>query len=79
VTRRTRPAAAPVHPSASRRVVLERQHQEVVAAAQALCHTSRVRLARLQAPPVAVLLTIIRACDLATVIEVDLGDLQRRP
>jgi hypothetical protein len=30
-------------------------------------------LANLQAPPVAVLLTLIRACDLATVIEVDLG------
>ena len=29
--------------------------------------------ASLQAPPVAVLLTLIRACDLATVIEVDLG------
>jgi hypothetical protein len=30
-------------------------------------------LASLQAPPIAVLLTLIRACDLATVIEVDLG------
>ena len=29
--------------------------------------------ASLQAPPVAVLLTLIRACDLATMIEVDLG------
>ena len=29
--------------------------------------------ASLRAPPVAVLLTLIRACDLATVIEVDLG------
>jgi hypothetical protein len=29
--------------------------------------------ASLQAPPIAVLLTLIRACDLATVIEVDLG------
>jgi len=29
--------------------------------------------ASLQAPPTAVLLTLIRACDLATVIEVDLG------
>ena len=31
-------------------------------------------VASLQAPPVAVLLTLIRACDLATVIEVDLGE-----
>ena len=31
-------------------------------------------LASLQAPPVAVLLTLIRACDLTTVIEVDLGE-----
>jgi hypothetical protein len=31
-------------------------------------------VASLQAPPIAVLLTLIRACDLATVIEVDLGD-----
>ncbi|HJU01934.1 MAG TPA: hypothetical protein VJ966_12100 [Actinomycetes bacterium] len=30
--------------------------------------------ASLQAPPVAVLLTLIRACDLTTVLEVDLGD-----
>ena len=30
--------------------------------------------ASLQAPPVAVLLTLIRACDLATMMEVDLGD-----
>jgi hypothetical protein len=30
-------------------------------------------LASLQAPPIAVLLTLIRACDLATVIEADLG------
>jgi len=30
--------------------------------------------ASLQAPPVAVLLTLIRACDLTTVMEVDLGD-----
>jgi hypothetical protein len=30
--------------------------------------------ASLQAPPAAVLLTVIRACDLATVIEVDLGN-----
>ena len=30
--------------------------------------------ASLQAPPVAVLLTLIRACDLATVLDVDLGD-----
>jgi hypothetical protein len=30
-------------------------------------------VASLQAPPVAVLLTLIRACDLATVIEADLG------
>jgi hypothetical protein len=30
--------------------------------------------ASLQAPPAAVLLTVIRACDLAMVIEVDLGD-----
>jgi hypothetical protein len=29
--------------------------------------------ASLQAPPVAVLLTLIRACDMATVMEVDLG------
>lgn len=29
--------------------------------------------ASLQAPPVAILLTLIRACDLATVMEVDLG------
>jgi hypothetical protein len=29
--------------------------------------------ASLQAPPVAVLLTLIRACDLATVMEADLG------
>jgi hypothetical protein len=34
---------------------------------------SRRFVASLQAPPVAVLLTLIRACDLATVIEVDLG------
>ena len=27
----------------------------------------------LQAPPMAVLLTLIRACDLATVIEIDVG------
>jgi hypothetical protein len=130
---------------ASRHVVLERRHQEVVAASRAICHTSQVRLARqrvarrrrqghwleplawfaiqgfideqvvravwadgrltcdrllrsraqllvdlaaeftcadpprrflasLQAPPIAVLLTLIRACDLTTVIEVDLGD-----
>jgi hypothetical protein len=31
-------------------------------------------LASLQAPPVAVLLTLIRACDRITVMEVDLGD-----
>jgi hypothetical protein len=30
--------------------------------------------ASLQAPPVAVLLTLIRACDLITEMEVDLGD-----
>jgi hypothetical protein len=30
--------------------------------------------ASLQAPPVAVLLTLIRACDLTTVLDVDLGD-----
>jgi hypothetical protein len=30
-------------------------------------------VASLQAPAVAVLLTLIRACDLATVIEADLG------
>jgi hypothetical protein len=30
--------------------------------------------ASLQAPPVAVLLTLIRACDLTTVLELDLGD-----
>ena len=30
--------------------------------------------ASLQAPPVAVLLTLIRACDRITVMEVDLGD-----
>ena len=30
--------------------------------------------ASLQAPPIAVLLTLIRACDLTTVLEVDLGD-----
>jgi hypothetical protein len=30
--------------------------------------------ASLQAPPVAVLLTLIRACDLTTAMEVDLGD-----
>jgi hypothetical protein len=30
--------------------------------------------ASLQAPPVAVLLTLIRACDLTTALEVDLGD-----
>jgi hypothetical protein len=30
-------------------------------------------VASLQAPPVAVLLTLIRACDLATVVEADLG------
>jgi hypothetical protein len=33
-------------------------------------------VASLHAPPVAVLLTMIRACDLATVIEVDLGELR---
>jgi hypothetical protein len=33
-------------------------------------------VASLQAPPVAVLLTLTRACDLTTVVEVDLGDLQ---
>jgi hypothetical protein len=130
---------------AERQVVLERRQQEVVATARAICHTSRVHLARqrvarqrrqgrqvgplawfavqgvideqvvravwadgelacdrplgararllvdlgaefssadpprlfvasLQAPPVAVLLTLIRACDLTTVIEADLGD-----
>jgi hypothetical protein len=32
-------------------------------------------LASLQAPPVAVLLTLIRACDRLTVMELDLGDL----
>jgi hypothetical protein len=32
-------------------------------------------LASLQAPPVAVLLTLIRACDRVTVMEMDLGDL----
>jgi hypothetical protein len=129
---------------ADRHVVLERRQQEVVATARAICHTSRVHLARqrvarqrrqgrhvgplawfavqgvideqvvravwtdgqltcdrllgararqlvdlgarftwddpprwfvasLQAPPLAVLLTLIRACDLATVIEVDVG------
>jgi hypothetical protein len=30
--------------------------------------------ASLQAPPVAVLVTLIRTCDLTTVMEVDLGD-----
>jgi hypothetical protein len=34
----------------------------------------RSYVASLQAPPIAVLLTVIRACDLATVIEADLGD-----
>jgi hypothetical protein len=129
---------------ADRHVVLKRRHQEAVAAARAICHTSRQSLARvrvarqrrqgqqvgplawfavqgiideqvvravwtdgqltcdrplrcrakllvdlgaqfdcddpprrflasLQAPPIAVLLTLIRACDLATMIEVDLG------
>jgi hypothetical protein len=129
---------------ARRHAVLERRHQEAVAAARAICHTSQVCVARqrvarqrrrgrqveplawfaiqgvigeqvvravwsdgqltcdgplhdrasllvdlgaefssadpprrfvasLQAPAVAVLLTLIRACDLATVIEADLG------
>jgi hypothetical protein len=31
-------------------------------------------LASMQSPPIAVLLTLVRACDLATVIEADLGD-----
>ena len=129
---------------ADRYVVLERRHQEALAAANALCHQARLRLASqrverqrrqgeavgplawfavegvideqvvravwtdgrltadrllaararmlvdlgaefrsedplrryrasLQAPPIAVLLTLIRACDLATVIDGDLG------
>jgi hypothetical protein len=33
--------------------------------------------ASLQAPPIAVLLTLIRACDLATVMDVDLGEIPR--
>jgi hypothetical protein len=33
--------------------------------------------ASLQAPPVAVLLTLIRACDLTTVIDVDLGEISQ--
>jgi hypothetical protein len=157
VTRPTQPAGPPASPPeraatlamsaalAGRQAVLERRHQEVVAAARAICHTSQVRLARqrvarrrrqgrqvgalawfavqgvvdqqvvrafwtdgrltcdrllgsrarllvdlgaefhldvpprrfvasLQAPPIAVLLTLIRACDLPTVIEADLGD-----
>ena len=37
-------------------------------------HPPRRYHASLQAPPVAVLLTLIRACDLTTVLEVDLGD-----
>jgi hypothetical protein len=37
-------------------------------------HVQRRYRASLQAPPAAVLLTMIRACDLATVIEVDLGN-----
>jgi hypothetical protein len=159
MTRQPQLAAAPVHPPARaailaqstalarQTVLLERRHQEVVAAARAICHMSRLRrvrqrvarrrrqgqqteplawfalqgrideqvvravwsdgqlrcdqllrsqarllvelgaefccddpprrfVASLHAPPVAVLLTMIRACDLATVIEVDLGDLQ---
>src|SRR5215217_6003161 len=35
--------------------------------------------ASLQAPPVAVLLTLIRACDRITVMEVDLGDGSAEP
>lgn len=31
--------------------------------------------ASLQAPPVAVLLTLIRACDLTTVMDIDLGEI----
>jgi hypothetical protein len=129
---------------ARRHAVLERRHQEAVATARAICHTSQVCLARqrvtrqrrqgrqveplawfaiqgvldeqvvravwadgrltcdgplhdrarllvdlgaefgysdprrrfvasLQAPAIAVLLTLIRACDLATAIEADLG------
>lgn len=129
---------------AGRYAVLERRHQEAVAAARAICHTSQLSLARqrvahqrrqgrpvgplawfgvegtigdqvvravwtdgqltcdrllrsraqllvnlgaefrsddpprrfkasLQAPPIAVLLTLIRACHLTSVIEVDLG------
>ena len=156
MTRQTQPTVPPASPSAraatlamtaalaDRHAVLERRHQEVVATARAICHTSRVQLARqrvarqrrqgrqvgplawfavqgvvdeqvvravwtdgrltcdrplgararllvdlgaeftrddpprwfvasLQAPPIAVLLTLIRACDLATVIEADVG------
>jgi hypothetical protein len=35
--------------------------------------------ASLQAPPIAVLLTLIRACDLTTVMEVDLGEPPQTP
>ena len=156
MTRQTPPTAPPAGPTtqaatlamtaalADRHAVLERRQQEVVATAQAICHTSRVQLARqrvarqrrhgrqvgplawfavqgvideqvvravwtdgrltcdrllgdrarllvdlgaefswddpprwfvasLQAPPIAVLLTLIRACDVATVIEADVG------
>lgn len=156
MTRQTPPTAPPAGPHtgaatltmtaalADRHPVLERRQQEVVATARAICHTSRVQLARqrvarqrrqgqqvgplawfavqgvvdeqvvravwtdgqltcdrllgarahrlvdlgaefssddpprwflasLQAPPIAVLLTLIRACDLATVIEADVG------
>lgn len=129
---------------AHRRAILERRHQEAMATARQICHSSRLERARrrvaaerrqgrdpgplawfrvegvigdrvvravwtdhqlscdrvlesrarllvdlgaefgcddvalryrasLQAPPAAVLLTLIRACDLATLIEVDLG------
>jgi hypothetical protein len=153
VTTQSPPTAAPAARAATRatsaalarrHAVLERRHQEAVAAARAICHTSQVYLARqgvarqrrqgrqveplawfaiqgvigeqvvralwsdgrltcdgplhdrarllvdlgaefscadpprrfvasLHAPAVAVLLTLIRACDLATVIEADLG------
>jgi hypothetical protein len=71
---------------ARRQVLLQRRHQEAVATARTVCHRSQLLLARqrvrrqrryhasLQAPPVAVLLTLIRACDRITVMEVDIGE-----
>jgi hypothetical protein len=61
------------------RLLASRAQLMVDLGAELICHDPPRRfMASLQAPPMAVLLTLIRACDLATVIEADLGASQSR-